>query len=233
LRSAEEAALWAKQAIGSKNKLSAPDATQIEEAFASRLTSLIAEGAAVNGAPLKEDLEPPGETSSPGGTIPVERQAALSAKQKPIDKSQLAFPEPRRIRDKDHLRFVAGQPCLVCGRKPSDAHHLRFTQPRALARKVSDEFTVPLCRGHHREVHRRADETAWWSKLGIEPTVSARTLWLTTHPLPAERAVVANAAAAGSRRRRGQAVKPKSRPGRRPTNYKTKPIVSPAPHDLP
>ena len=67
-----------------------------------------------------------------------------------IDKSALALSEPKRRRDKSHLRFVASQPCLVCGRHPSDPHHLRFAQPRALGVKVSDEFTVPLCRGHHR-----------------------------------------------------------------------------------
>ena len=40
----------------------------------------------------------------------------------------------------------------------SDPHHLRFAQPRALGLKVSDEFTVPLCRGHHRELHRAGNE---------------------------------------------------------------------------
>ena len=104
--------------------------------------------------------------------------------QRCIDKSALALPEPRRVRDRDHVRYVAKQPCLVCGRQPSDAHHLRFAQSRALGRKVSDEFTVPLCRGHHREVHRCGDEAAWWQKAGIDPTVSARALWLETHPLP-------------------------------------------------
>ncbi|MGA9007199.1 MAG: hypothetical protein WB495_09980, partial [Xanthobacteraceae bacterium] len=69
-----------------------------------------------------------------------------------------------------------------CDRQPSDAHHLRFTQSRALGRKVSDEFTVPLCRGHHREVHRCSDEAAWWRKSGIDPTGAARVLWLETHP---------------------------------------------------
>jgi hypothetical protein len=66
---------------------------------------------------------------------------------------------------------------------PSDAHHLRFAQPRALGRKVSDEFTVPLCRGHHREAHRSDDEAAWWSKAGIDPLETARTLWTETNPL--------------------------------------------------
>ncbi|MGN6750758.1 MAG: DUF968 domain-containing protein, partial [Xanthobacteraceae bacterium] len=100
-----------------------------------------------------------------------------------IDKSVLALAAPRRIRDRDHVKSVAKQPCLVCGRHPADAHHLRFAQCPALGRKVSDEFTVPLCRGHHREVHRCGDEAAWWNKAGIDPTVPARMLWLKSHPL--------------------------------------------------
>ncbi|WP_443591477.1 DUF968 domain-containing protein [Acidocella sp.] len=79
---------------------------------------------------------------------------------------------------------MAKQPCLICGRSPTDAHHLRFTQHRALGRKVSDEFTVPLCRGHHREVRRSGNEAAWWKKARIDPTGTARALWLRTHPLP-------------------------------------------------
>ena len=106
------------------------------------------------------------------------------SRSKVIDKSLLALPEPRRVRDRDHVRHVAKQPCLICGRQPSDAHHLRFAQSRAMGRKVSDEFTVPLCRGHHREVHRCGDEAAWWAKTGIDPGVAARTLWLDTRPLP-------------------------------------------------
>ena len=66
---------------------------------------------------------------------------------------------------------------------PADAHHLRFAQHPALGRKVSDEFIVPLCRGHHREVHRSGDEASWWSKAGIDPIGAARTLWTETHPL--------------------------------------------------
>jgi hypothetical protein len=96
----------------------------------------------------------------------------------------LAHPEPRRVRDREHVRYVTQQPCLICGRRPSDAHHLRYAQNRALSRKVSDEFTVPLCRGHHREVHHSGDEATWWSKAGIDPIVTARALWLETHPLP-------------------------------------------------
>ncbi len=79
-----------------------------------------------------------------------------------VDKSTLPLGEPRRYRDRAHLEFVASQPCLCCGRLPSDAHHLRFMQPRAIGRRVSDEFAVPLCRTHHRALHRHGDEAAWW-----------------------------------------------------------------------
>jgi hypothetical protein len=65
-----------------------------------------------------------------------------------------------------------------------DPHHLRFAQSRALSRKVSDEFAVPLCRGHHRELHRHGDEAAWWDRLGIDVLEVARALWLESHPLP-------------------------------------------------
>jgi hypothetical protein len=94
-----------------------------------------------------------------------------------IDKSALALGEPRRYRDRAHLEFVASQPCLVCGRRPSDAHHLRFAQPRAFGRRVSDEFTVPLCRTHHRVLHSRGDEAAWWESVNIDPVAVARKLW--------------------------------------------------------
>jgi hypothetical protein len=33
-------------------------------------------------------------------------------------------------------------------------------------------------------VHRCGDEAAWWNKTGIDPTETARTLWLKTHPFP-------------------------------------------------
>ena len=99
-----------------------------------------------------------------------------------IDKSQLAIAEPKRLRDKAHLKFVATQPCLVCGRQPCDPHHLRFVQPRAIGLKVSDEFSVPLCRGHHRQLHQAGNEVAWWETLKINALETAKRLWEQTHP---------------------------------------------------
>jgi len=100
----------------------------------------------------------------------------------PVDKSQLTISEPKRLRDKQHLKFVASQPCLICGRQPSDPHHLRYAQPRAIGLKVSDEFTVPLCRGHHRELHQAGNEILWWSKFKISALDIARDLWKQSRP---------------------------------------------------
>jgi hypothetical protein len=169
LNSAEQAANWAHRVLGAKNSLTAADAQRVEQAFQARLTIIVGEAA--------------------GGLSTQRADPSLRRRKKQrrastVDKSVLALPAPRRIRDRDHMRSVAKQPCLVCGRTPADAHHLRFAQSSALGRKVSDEFTVPLCRGHHREVHRCGDEAAWWKKTGIDPTTAARVLWLKTHPLP-------------------------------------------------
>jgi hypothetical protein len=99
------------------------------------------------------------------------------------DRSQqgaLAFPKPKRLRDKDHLKYVAQQPCLACGRRPSHAHHVRFAQAHGLGTKVSDEFTVPLCWTHHDEIHRTGDEQRWWAQRALDPLKVAAELWATT-----------------------------------------------------
>lgn len=95
--------------------------------------------------------------------------------------STLPLSYRRRVRDRDHLKFVTNHACLQCGRWPSDAHHITYAQPRALGMKVSDEFTVPLCRLHHREVHRARDEKSWWTDLKIDPLAVANRLWQESH----------------------------------------------------
>jgi hypothetical protein len=126
----------------------------------------------------------PSATTSSGG-----REVALIPVYFPpppqrIDKSALAIPEPRRLRDRHHLKFVARQPCLACGRTPSQAHHLRIAQPRALGRKVSDEFTVPLCALHHHDLHMKGNEGEWWNGRAIEPLPVAESLWRQSRGLP-------------------------------------------------
>jgi hypothetical protein len=175
LCSPDGAALWARRRLAAKNKLSAADAEHVEQAFQAKLTTYTTSKAG--------DVQ----ISTPIGRHATHRHSNRRNKQRQIsvvDKSILALPVPRRMRDREHVKAVAKQPCLVCGRRPADAHHLRFAQSRALGRKVSDEFTIPLCRGHHREVHRCGDEAAWWNKTGVDPSAAARALWLKTHPLP-------------------------------------------------
>jgi hypothetical protein len=131
-------------------------------------------GEEISASPGKAEQPLPAPPLAPAETVPGS-----------IDKSELTFGEPKRLRDKVHLKFVASQPCLVCGREPSDPHHLRFAQPRAIGLKVSDEFTVPLCRGHHRQLHQAGNEEAWWESLRINALETARGLWVQTRPASA------------------------------------------------
>ncbi len=126
--------------------------------------------------------EPAGELVKQAAQEPTEAEKTASSPPQPnrIDKSVLAIPEPKRLRDKAHLKHVASQPCLICGRQPADPHHLRFAQPRAIGMKVSDEFTVPLCRSHHRNLHQSSNEPRWWENFRIEPLPVARKLWEAT-----------------------------------------------------
>jgi len=174
ITSGDLAAAWAREALTAKNSLTETDAKLVEDAFERKLLQL----------PSSETDAPSDDDSSV--TLPAGLQETVSAKAaapgqpKGIDKSILTLAAPRRYRNREHLRYVAQQACLLCGRKPSDPHHLGFTQPRALGRKVSDEFAVPLCRGHHRAVHRSRDERAWWRQAGIDPIKVARRLWKET-----------------------------------------------------
>jgi hypothetical protein len=94
-----------------------------------------------------------------------------------IDKSVLTISEPKRIRSKEHLRYIASQPCLICGRLPCHAHHVRYAQSRGLSLKISDEFTVPLCAIHHHHIHTTGKEREWWQERNIDPLKVAGELW--------------------------------------------------------
>ncbi len=181
LGSGDDAAMWAHRCLDEKNKLTLVDATRVEEAFQTTLATLVTVDTELRQTPEAQPLTPHSRNA---------RKPKNRPRSKGIDKSVLILAEPRRIRDRDHVKSVAQHPCLICGRQPADAHHLRFAQSPALGRKVSDEFTVPLCRGHHREVHRCGDEAAWWRNAGVDPTVVARALWLEMHPLPVATDVV-------------------------------------------
>jgi hypothetical protein len=168
LTTPDQATAWAQQAMGAKNTLTAGDCGVVEAAFAGRLAELADDGA--DGPNLPAHAESEAELAGR-----VNNAVAWH-----IDKGALPLSEPRRYRDRAHLRFVSAQPCVICGRRPTDAHHLRFAQPRSLGRRVSDEYAVPLCRSHHRALHRYGDEATWWDVNQIDPVAVAHELWQRT-----------------------------------------------------
>ena len=168
LASADDAAEWARRNIAAKNTLTATDANTVEGGFQARLIALDQ----LDSTPAADDQGRPnltGESETPG--VSSNSSALGRQNRRPVVQKGI------RLRDKEHRKFVATQPCVVCGRAPCDPHHLRFVQPRAFGRKVSDEFTVPLCRVHHRELHRKGDEAAWWQMMKIDPMPLALRLW--------------------------------------------------------
>ncbi|MCP2126891.1 ERF family protein [Bradyrhizobium ottawaense] len=189
LLSGDDLLNWAKTSLPLKNTLVERDARTIEAAYQTRLEAAV---------PCEISIAP--DELAPGDLVPAERSVQVDAGRvgaadgplTPEPSIGLAFPkEASRKRNKTHLAFVRAQPCLVCKQTPCDAHHLKFAQPRALGRKVSDEFTVPLCRAHHQELHRHGNERAWWANVQIAPLPVAQALWAASPAAhgPAEAAV--------------------------------------------
>jgi hypothetical protein len=171
LNGSEELALWAHRRFAAKNKLAADDAREVEAACQTILAGIYSTEPSITAPEVADDAD---------GRLQTESHVAASQPSPSSLASDDHAPpraKPTRRRNKAHLVFVAAQPCVICQRTPCDAHHLKFAQPKALGRKVSDEFTVPLCREHHHELHRRGNEMAWWTNLQITPIEIARNLW--------------------------------------------------------
>ena len=173
LKSADEAADWVHKNLPAKNTLALADAETVEASFRERLAAIEAGQASAGSV---QAIVNSGDEST------RERSAATDSRETPapaatvVGRRRIAA-KTIRLRDKEHCRFVATQPCVVCGRTPAEGHHVRFAQPRALSRKVSDEYMVPVCRAHHRELHRFGDEASWWVGVNIDPLPIALQLW--------------------------------------------------------
>jgi ERF superfamily len=174
LSESDALATWAHRVLPLKNQLSLAHAQSVETAFAAKLSQL-------------GDPPPAGPVQSATMNGGDEGRSEVGH----TDDRRLLISKPVRERDRNHLKFVASQPCVVCGRGPSDAHHIKFAEQRAMGRKVSDKFTVPVCRLHHRELHRRGDERAWWAIQRIDPLPVAATFWARTHGVDLIRAELA------------------------------------------
>jgi hypothetical protein len=180
LQSADEAADWVHKNLQAKNTLATADADLVESAFRDRLAVMEPEPVSFE-EPTESNV---GEASATVSGLrafvePTEGSATapIILPQTPGGRRRRVAAKIIRLRDKEHCRFVTTQPCVVCGRTPSETHHIRFAQPRALGRKVSDEYTVPVCRLHHRELHRYGDEASWWAGISIDPVPIALQLW--------------------------------------------------------
>jgi len=170
---------WAKASLPLKNTLLEPDARTVEAAYQKQIEeAALFHPDEADQAPELASAPPPTGAGAPGPASGGVHPTADSQRQQ---HTGLAFPkEPPRRRSKEHLAFIRSQGCLVCQKTPADAHHLKFAQPRTLGRKVSDEFTIPLCRSHHQSLHRQGDERAWWANLQISPLPIAKRLWDTS-----------------------------------------------------
>ncbi|MGT2504147.1 ERF family protein [Bradyrhizobium guangxiense] len=170
----DELLAWARISLPLKNTLLEADAHVLEAAYQKR----------IGDAPLP-DIHSADQQPAPSISVPHDEGLAATSSNIDVaadlarqEQTGLTFPkEPPRRRSKDHLAFIRAQGCLVCQKTPADAHHLKFAQPRTLGRKVSDEFTVPLCRSHHQSLHRHGNERAWWTNLQISPLPIAKELW--------------------------------------------------------
>ena len=180
LTSADEAANWVRKNLPAKNTLAPADAEIVEAGFREWLATV--EGGQ-SGAPSGQTVDKSGDEPS------LEQRLAFdspetSAPETAIIRRRRLDAKTIRLRDKEHCKFIATRSCVVCGRAPAEAHHIRFAQPRALNRKVSDEYTVPVCRLHHRELHRYGDEASWWAGVSLDPLAIALSLWRQSHPTP-------------------------------------------------
>jgi hypothetical protein len=173
LKSADEAADWVHKHLSAKNTLTPTDAETVEASFRERLAAIQrGQLGAPSGQTLDNSGDEPSREQSPAFESPKTRVPETT-----VVRHRRIVAKTIRLRDKEHCRFVATQPCAVCGRTPAEAHHIRFAQPRALNRKVSDEYTVPVCRVHHRELHRYGDEASWWAGANVDPLPLALELW--------------------------------------------------------
>lgn len=77
---------------------------------------------------------------------------------------------PQTLREaRAFLEYIRSLPCLVCQNPSTFAHHLLRTGDRGMGYKSPDRYAVPLCNGHHRELHRLGDESSFFLRYGIDP----------------------------------------------------------------
>jgi hypothetical protein len=171
LTSNDDLTNWAYRTLPQKTQMTTNDARALEVAFALKIDSGVnatdrnERSSGVTDNNNAEDRNggissdaPPDPKRTQGARQKATRSRETQSLNKMVEttandksvRSVVVLSKSLRRRDREHLKFVGTQPCLVCGRQPSDAHHLKFAQQPAMGRKVSDEYAVSLCRHHHR-----------------------------------------------------------------------------------
>jgi hypothetical protein len=203
--------------MGAKNSLTAVDAGLVEDAFRSKVAAME--------MPSNEKIirGHPQDALSP---MPSQTPATSSA-----TAAATGIASTRVCSQSVNRGGIATKPISSSSpRKPAWSavgnlgYHLGFAQPRALSRKVSVEFAVPLCRTHHREVHRCGNEIGWWNNFGLDPLTLAAALWAQTRPLVRARALPPNDEQLTDPRTNGSDPRPVPQLGKQRRNRKTKSI---------
>lgn len=79
---------------------------------------------------------------------PLKRRTRLKAKRSTKRRSG-------RVRDTEYMAWIRSLPCILAGNHCSGRVHAHHAGKRAFGRKASDNTCIPLCAGHHGELHER------------------------------------------------------------------------------
>ena len=183
LRSLDEAADWVHKNMPAKNALTAADADLVGVAFRDRLVVIDLEISALENRPHLAGAN--GGTELNEQLLESEGAPSLGFLEGPGVGSMVPRDPPEGCERGVAGKTIRLQRALqICG--DAGLHYLwpdaersapHSLCPRALGRKVSDEYTVPVCRLHHRELHRYGDEASWWAITSIDPLPIALELW--------------------------------------------------------
>ena len=103
LTGGDDAALWAHRCLPEKNRLTTADAQLVEAGFRKDILA--------SSLARRHSRTPDQNRSGAGSAYAgIKRPKKRRSKPRPVDKSVLALSEPRRVRDRDHVRYVADKP---------------------------------------------------------------------------------------------------------------------------
>ena len=166
LQSGDDAAMWAHRSLSLKNTLTSDDAQQVEANFVANIAAFSHDKASTE---LRKCAD--------GEAKPQDSETEPSKpEEEGVSTGNRVMAKTIRLRDKDHRKYVSHEPCVVRGRRPAE-RIIFVLHSHARWHASSDEFTVPVCRIHHRELHRYGDEAKWWKGVNIDPVPIALMLW--------------------------------------------------------